>query len=108
MKFYNTATFNVATCVQVQHIEIRKGGFLKPDNKLKQNSIRMTTKLFHDFLLSPSALRDKYLTRRRILKLFTFLSRRQQTKFVQNKASPKFKQIFSLPTKPHVTAVPKC
>jgi hypothetical protein len=43
----------------------------------------------------------------RILKLFTFLSRRHQRKFIQYKASPKFKQIFSRPRKPHITAVPK-
>jgi hypothetical protein len=89
----------------VQHNEIRKGGFVKPDNKPEPNSIRMTNKFLREFLMSPSALRDKYLTERRILKLF--LSRRHKRKFPQYKESPKFKQNFSRPTKPRVTAAPK-
>ena len=108
MKFYSTATVTIATCVHVQYIEIRKGGFVKPDkrNWTEYNSDE-NNKIFHEFLLSPWALRDKYLTERRILKLFTLLSRRQKMKSVQYKSSPKFKQIFSRARKPHVTAVPK-
>jgi hypothetical protein len=60
-----------------------------------------------EFALSRSALRDKYLTQRRIFKLFTFLSKHHQGKFIQNKASPKFKQNLRRPIKPHVTAVPE-
>jgi len=69
----------------MQHIQIRKGGFVKPDNKTQPNSIRMATT---NFFMSFSCHPEKYLTQRRILKLFTFLSRRQQRKFVQYKASP--------------------
>jgi len=85
MKFYSTATLAIATCVHVQHIQIRKGGFVKPDNKPQPNSIRMaTTKFFMSFSSHP----DKYLKQQRILKLFTFISRGQQRKFVQYKLSP--------------------
>jgi hypothetical protein len=44
--------------------------------------------------LSPSSLRDKYLTENRISKILTLLSKRHQRKFIQYKESTKFKQIF--------------
>ena len=50
MQFYSTATVTVATCVYVQHKEIRKGGFVKPYNKPERYSIPMkTTNFFMSF-----------------------------------------------------------
>jgi hypothetical protein len=63
-------------------------------------------KFLIEFLLTPLALVNKYLTGRKILKLLTFLSRPQQRKFVQYNATPKFKYIFSRAKKSHITAVP--
>jgi len=70
MKIFSTATLTIATCVLVQNIEIRKGGFVKPDNKTQPNSIRKATT---NFFMSFSCHPDKYLTQQRILKLFNFL-----------------------------------
>jgi len=47
VNFYSTATVTIATCVHVQRIEVRKGGFVKPDNKIEPNSIRMKITNFY-------------------------------------------------------------
>ena len=41
IKLYSTATVNIAACARVQHIENRKGRFLKPANNPEPNSLRM-------------------------------------------------------------------
>jgi len=78
MKFYSTATLNIATGVHVQHIQIRKGGFVKPDNNLLPNSIRMkTTKYFMSSFCRHERQVINYLTAKDI-EILLFLSRRLQ------------------------------
>jgi hypothetical protein len=59
MKLYETVTVNIATCVHVQYIETRERGFLKPASKGPEFISDNKKKFLHEFLLSPSALRDK-------------------------------------------------
>jgi len=58
MKFYSTADDTIATCVHVQHNEIRKGSFVNPDNKTQPNSIRMTTT---NYFMSFSCHPERYV-----------------------------------------------
>ena len=58
VKFYNTATVTIATCVHVQNIEVLKGGFVKPDNKLQPNSLRVT---ITNFCMSFSCHLQRYV-----------------------------------------------